>query len=289
MSIDPANRTAQLQYRAVGNPPSTQPHAAISNCFPGLEFDFRNIWRRVFEGIEMHEADNYVISGEGEHKRLEQHRLLLVGKVPTVVKLKGVIRPGHPGEATPLTTGGNPDGVWTMEWSNSLAAVLRDRAGKTVTAYFTKEPSPAPAGIPMDSSGDKPDYSKLEAVELTVRPLFGSSSATGEPLAVIDEERIEPGQLTQSLCSPWQNDYRECACYYWAASRPDYVNVEIDESGTSVGNSWLARNRQPKQYVLDDRKDSRLVSYDDLFRDWQGELRFVVGGEDHDVVDDGSD
>jgi hypothetical protein len=289
VSIDPANRTAQLQYRAAGNPPSSQPHAAISNCFPGLEFDFRNIWRRIFEGIEMHEADNYVISGEGQYKRLEGHRLLLVDEAPTVVKLKGVIRPGHPGEATPLTTGGNPDGVWTMEWSNSLAAVLRERAGGTVTCYFTKDESPNLAGIPTDAAG-KPDLSKLEAVELVVRPLFGSSPATGEPLAVIDEERIEPGQLTQSLCSPWQNDYRECACYYWAASRPDYVNVEIGESGTSVGNSWLARSRQPKQYVLDNREDSRLVSYDDLFRDWQGELRFVVGGEDHDVVDDaGSD
>ncbi len=50
MRIDPANRTAQLQYRAAGNPPSTQPHSAISNCYPGLEFDFRNVWRRMFEG-----------------------------------------------------------------------------------------------------------------------------------------------------------------------------------------------------------------------------------------------
>ncbi len=281
MKIDPANRTAQLQYRAAGNPPSTQPDSAISNCFPGLEFDFRNIWRRMFEGIEMHEADNYVLRGEGRYRRLEKHRLLLLAGVPTVVELRGPQTPGGP--PIPLTSQGNPDGVATMEWSNSMAAVLRANAGKTVTGHFTKHQSPRPTGIPMDpADAGKPDYSKLDAVELTVSPLFGSSAETGEPLAVIEEGRVAPGELTQSLCSPWQNDYRECACYYWAASRPDYVNVEVAENGVSAGNSWMAKRREPKQYVLDDRKDTRLVSYEDLFRDWQGELRFIVGGEDHD-------
>ena len=279
--IDPANRTAQLHYRAAGNPPSSLPESAISNCFPGLEFDFRNIWRRMFDGIEMHEADNYVLSGEGEYQRLEQHRLLLVAGTPTVVKLSGPQRPG--GDPVPLTPSGNPDGVWTMEWSNSMAAVLRESAGKTVLCHFTPEASPKPAGIPMDPSNPgKPDYSKLEAVELKVLPLFGRSSVTGQELAVIDEGRVQPGELTQSLCSPWQNDYRECACYYWAASRPDYVNVEITQDGASAGNNWLANDREPKDYVLDDRVDSRLVTYDELFRDWQGKLRFIVGGEDHD-------
>ena len=30
--------------------------------------------------------------------------------------------------------------------------------------------------------------------------------------------------------------------------------------------------------VLDDRSDPRLLSYDDLSRDWQGLLRFIIGG-----------
>src|SRR5262249_9636119 len=42
---------AQLAYRGRGNPPMSHPMSAISNCFPGLEFDFRNIWRRIFVGI----------------------------------------------------------------------------------------------------------------------------------------------------------------------------------------------------------------------------------------------
>ena len=92
----------------------------------------------------------------------------------------------------------------------------------------------------------------------------------------------EPGELTQSLCSPWQNDYRECGCYYWAASRPDYVNVEPTASGASIGNNWMARNRVPKRYDPDDPNNPQLISYEDLFRNWQGLLRFIVEGRDHD-------
>jgi hypothetical protein len=279
MKIDPANLTAQLQYRAAGNPPSTQPDSAISNCFPGLEFDFRNIWRRLFVGIELHEADNYVLSGEGELARLAKHRLLLVENCP-VVQVKGPQRPGA--DPALLTTATNPDGVWTMEWSNSMASILREHTGQQVTCYFTKDESPNPAGIPMDAGNPgKIDHSKLEAVKLVVRPLFGTSEHE-RPLAVIDEERVQPGELTQSLCSPWQNDYRECACYYWAATRPDFVNVDVGDDGTTVGNMWFAKDRKPKTYVLDDREDSRLWSYEDLFKDWQGHLRFIVGGQDHD-------
>jgi hypothetical protein len=88
-----------------------------------------------------------------------------------------------------------------------------------------------------------------------------------------------PGELTHGLCAPWQNDYRECACYYWAASRPDYVNVEPGENGLSKGDMWLSK-RRTGNYVPDNRVDSRLVSYDDLFRNWEGELNFIINGRD---------
>jgi hypothetical protein len=280
VTIDPANLTAQLHYRAAGNPPSTLADSAISNAFPGLEFDFRNVWRRLFEGIEMHEADNFVLDGDGDLKRLVGRRLLLVEDVPTVVRLVGPTLPS--GGDGPLTSTGNPDGVWTMEWSNSMASIVREQVGREVTCWFTKGESKLPAGIPtVDGDPAKVDYSKLEGVKLVVRPLFGTSDGD-RPLAVIDESRVQPGELTQSLCSPWQNDYRECACYYWAAARPDYVNVEVDDKGTSVGNMWMAKRREPRVYVPDNRTDSRLWSYDDLFQDWQGRLKFIVGGEDHD-------
>ena len=33
----------------------------------------------------------------------------------------------------------------------------------------------------------------------------------------------QPGELTQSLCSPWMHDFRDCACDYWASNHPDIV------------------------------------------------------------------
>ncbi|MBB5802131.1 hypothetical protein F4560_001899 [Saccharothrix ecbatanensis] len=272
-SIEPLNLTAQLDHRAAGNPPSTLPVSAISNAYPGLEFDIRNIWRRLLVGVELHEADNYVVDADEGYERLKGRRLLAVAGHDVIAHLVGPTRPGAPSGL--LTSVDNPDGVMMLEWSNSLADVLAEHAGETVTCLFTSGPAPKPVGRPAEVPGPL-----VEEVQLEVRPLFAHSEAAGGPLPVIAENMAGPGDLTRGLCSPWQNDYRECACYYWAASRPDYVNVEDTALGTSTGNHWFAKDREPREYVLDDRTDSRLVSYDDLFRDWQGRLRFIVGGND---------
>ena len=103
-----------------------------------------------------------------------------------------------------------------------------------------------------------------------------------------DHERVprrQTGELTQSLCSPWQSDYRECACFYWAATRPDYVNVEAAQDGASAGSNWMQRDRTattPRVYLPDDWIDPRLVNYLDLYRHWETSLRFIVGGVDED-------
>lgn len=257
MSIEPRNLTAQLHHRATGNPPSTLPDAAISNCFPGLEFDFRNAWRRVFEGIQIHEASGYVVRAEGEFQRLEGRYLVQIADTPVLIDVRGP----SPTEEDALL------GPAFLEWSNALADVLRERVGQLVPCQF------------VDFTTDPP---AVETVELRVRPLFARSGVTDEPLPLIDEAVAQPGELTQSLCSPWQNDYRECGCYYWAASRPDYVNVESTEQGPSVGNNWMARDREPKWYEPDSPANPRQITYEELFRDWQGLLRFIVGGRDYD-------
>lgn len=268
--IHPKNLTAQLHYRATGNPPGTLPNSAISNCYPGLEFDFRNVWKRILVGIELHEADNYVVRAENpQHEHLVGHRLLRVDGDILVTQVTGPQRPN--GSSGLLSTGQNPFGVVPFEWSNALARVLREKAGQKVVCQFTAEPSKQPRPLP------EIDGSKIIEVELEVRPFFEPGNV------VITREMAEPGELTQSLCSPWQNDYRECACYYWAASRPDYVNVEPTTEGTSAGNNWMQKARTPatpRHYILDDRADSRLVTYDELFQKWEEMLRFEIEGKD---------
>ena len=275
--IEARNLTAQLRYRAAGNPPGTLPDSAISNCFPGLEFDFRNVWKRIFVGIEIHEADNLVVKiDDPRHQGLLHHRILRVDcdpprrqGDPLAVQVSGPQAPN--GDSNPLTTGTNPGAAAFMEWSNALARVLHEKAGQVVRCEVTKDVA-LNALLPPDTSGDGTMF-----VDLEVRQFFDPG------VAVINRALVEPGELTQSLCSPWQNDYRECACYYWASSRPDYVNVEPTSQGVSAGNNWMQKNREPetpREYILDDREDTRLVTYDDLFQKWEEMLRFEIEGKD---------
>jgi hypothetical protein len=55
--------------------------------------------------------------------------------------------------------------------------------------------------------------------------------------------------------------------------------VEPGPKGFSTGDNWLQKSRTGN-YVPDDYLDSRLIDYDDLFRDWERLLRFQIGGRD---------
>lgn len=273
--IKPQNLTAQLHYRARGNPPNTLPVSAISNCYPGLEMDFRAIWRRMFVGIVLIENNNYVLEAEEPaFQDLVHHRLILIDDdLPTGVTTTGITLPGSdPGS---LVNGSNPNGVSFMEWSNSLARIIA-KQGQKIRCGFTAHKSE------NEVLFDKDHPESVIYRELELRRFFEVTDVNGQPTTqpVIARALVNPGELTQGLCSPWQNDYRECACYYWAASRPDYVNVVDTASGETRGDNWMNKPKTSGEpyYVLDDRKDPRLLSYDDLFRDWQGMLRFIIGG-----------
>lgn len=262
------NLTAQLHYRGTGNPIAVLPRTAISNCFPGLEFDFRNLWRRAFNGIILIENNNYVLeANDPKFKNLVGHRLVAIEGQPTMVQTFGPVFPDGP--SVPLKTDANPNGVSFMEWSNSMVNVLQ-KQGKEVVCHFTAAPSIPEVVVDLNELNN-PD--KYKAVTLVVNTIFDGNSAA------FSDTIIKPGELTQGLCAPWQNDYRECSCYYWAASRPDFVNIVPDENGLSTGDLWMAKKRTGS-YIPDDWSNSRLISYQDLFENWQGELNFIIGGKD---------
>ncbi len=263
--IAPKNRTAQLAYEAEGNPPSAHPRSAISNAYPGLEMDFRNIWRHLFVGIELHEATNLVVGVEpGQPADIAQLAdgfwLLSVDGRGVTVPVTGPAFPGGPSVPLIDTTFNSP--TMALEWSNSLAEVVH-KAGESVSCLFEQRDSKGAPGQQV-------------TVALEVRPFFAGDTA------VIDRPISMPGELTQSLCSPWQNDYRECACFYWASNRPDYVNVTPRGDGTSDGNNWMQKDRKattPAVYIVDDWVDGRLFTHEELFTGWE-KLSFIIGGRD---------
>ena len=272
-SITPRNRTAQMQHVPVGNPFSSSPAAAIANCCPGLEVDFRAVWRRILTGITLREYDNLVLACDIAGTDLVGHRLLAINGEPTMARVVGP-SPADLAEGTLLVSEDNPTASFTPEWSNQLAKLLKEQQGKTVTCIFTAdavweelvwwEPPPPEVNPPPPTP---------ITLQLAVRTFFDGDTA------FISRQLAVPGELTQGLCSPWQNDFRECSCYYWASARPDFVNVETTTDGRSTGDNWLQKERTGT-YVPDDYLDERLLLYDDLMGDWERWLRFQVRGRD---------
>jgi hypothetical protein len=288
-ALTPINLSAQISYEAKGNPISSRPVTSVANCCPGLEFDFRAVWRRIFQGIELREHDNLVVKvdedcdavvtclhGDVKASDLKDHRLLRVelpgGEgLPTTAPIWGPASSDTEAKIR-LTTSKNPSGLAPLEWSNALTRVLhyaRTHQDPHVTCYFTKERSKEQHRPWTDDPNDSVSF------KFRVRPFFDGDTA------MISSDLAHPGELTQGLCSPWQNDYRECSCYYWASARPDYVNVDIAASGLSAGDNWMQKRRSGS-YVADDYADTRLILYDDLFADWERLLRFQIEGKDHD-------
>jgi hypothetical protein len=264
--IKAKNLTAQLQYRGRGNPPTTHPTSAISNCIPGLEMDFRNVWRRFLEGIELHEGWHMVVAADREELQFltKGWQLISIFDMQMMAPVSGPLYVGGPD--VPLPDAKDWDNLWPLEWSNALALVLHQHAGQLVPCKFQ----------------NSTQVDQTVVIQLRVRPFFESApAAKGESAQqpVIARDLLQPGELSQSLCSPWQNDYRACGCFYWAATRPDFVNVRATVTGTSTGNNWLQRDLTPDTaplYIAGD--DPALLSYDDLYRRWTEMLRFVFGG-----------
>src|SRR5262249_31273236 len=154
-------------HRARGNPENTLPHTAISNCFPGLEYDFRNLWRRAFVGIVMLENTNYVFEIEDKkYKHLKCRRLLKVDDRVLLSEVKGPKRPGAP--SGPLTSGENPSAAAFNEWGNALAHVIM-RQGELVKCEFTRKRADT-EGLPPEKKG------QTITVKLRIRKFFDGNS-----------------------------------------------------------------------------------------------------------------
>jgi hypothetical protein len=259
-AISPINLSAQLHYKPHGNPPSSSPITAVGNYFPGLELDLRNLWRRIFEGIVLHESLSLVVAAEqNEFSDLVGFYLTKVDGKPVLADLLGPPNPPN------ISLGGEVPA--TLELSNALADLFNKGGDNVECEFRALRPPKIPPRI----------------VTLTVRKLLAESSEGNERMAVINREVAEPGELTQSLCSPWQNDYVGCSCYYWAASRPDFVNFD-----GNLGHNWIQTpesKAEGKGYVAEGRdrnQDARLLQHEDLIREWETKLHFVINGKEED-------
>ncbi len=214
--IFPLNLTAQAAATAAGNPVNTRLESGVGNCFPGLEYDHRNLDRRFFPGlvfevgsatgaplvkVDVNDPDLSPATFEG-----------LPGDAPDAAAQSALRMAlnGDQGKAL-------GQGSWFLDSITQTGRTInvRDQPGLTVWR-LVRCLEPGPVDIVLTRSAGTPRKIALSGW----RRRFVSTK-TG-----VISEAFQPGELTQSLCSPWMHDFRDCACTYWASNHPDIVLAE---------------------------------------------------------------
>ncbi|MGH6840870.1 MAG: LodA/GoxA family CTQ-dependent oxidase, partial [Methylocella sp.] len=105
---------------------------------------------------------------------------------------------------------------------------------------------------------------------------------------VIDPAHVSPGDLSRSMCAPWQYDFADCGCFYWASNKPDLVSSEHQPSqilnfqrkDRSPASDAAAR---PDDWVIKYRGswDNRALTmrHAEMIQRWT-ELPFVIDGRE---------
>jgi len=204
--IFPRNLTARAAVEVTGNPVSTRMESGVGNCFPGLEFDHRNLDRRFFPGLVFEFTDR------GAHLlSVDLHDPALDPKL-------------EPGKTLAGATGADlGQGEWFIEEITQGDKTIRmsqdERPLDTTSSWrMVRCLEPGPVKIRLKRRREADGRPSEKTVDLKGDRRVYTDPRTGTISAV-----YAAGELTQSLCSPWMHDFRDCACFYWASNHPDIV------------------------------------------------------------------
>ena len=284
--IFPRNLTARADHIVRGNPAASRPESGVDNCYPGLEFDQRNLDAAFFPGLyfEFHRPDGALLrsvgpTGPGAEQGLGDGDLplylwALCGR--TTVDQQETQAP------TFTCTGLNGLEVWRR---------VHDLLPGTVAVLLGPVPGISSPGA--DIVDGSLNGFRLQGRSLVQRDPAGAVAAAVlvadrarflDDDGVIDPEVYLPGELTRSLCAPWQYDFRDCGCFYWAASKPDIVT---SSDGTEPHLNFLRRDRTslppPGNLASIDGWQDGELSYAELVSGWES-LPVVVNDRENDAL-----
>lgn len=223
----PRNLTAKAGRVVAGNPVQSRPESGVDNTHPGLELDQRNLDRVFFPGLTVDFQFGIGARVVGLSASWEQHVSGQLGRPLTDEEKAGLFVWGVFGRF-----GNKPQqpmllSLFPLDGYDVLRKVHDLEAGEVAVVIGTRPAVDGPVpdvhrlvekrGLPSQPCD------VLQAEGPLAFVLRGSRSDYLDPHGVIDPDVLPPGSLTQSLCSPWQWDFADCGCYYWAASRPDIV------------------------------------------------------------------
>lgn len=310
--IFPRNLTAHAAEIVRGNPVNTRPESGVDNSHPGLEFDQRMMSRAFFPGL--------VFDFQfGIGAKLVEIRPELMTH-PFDLQAKDV--PADSADAKKALWlwyiggrfGMNPDrhalkDLYGRDGYDVVRAVT-DLEDDTIVVIFGKQPDELDTpsakvwlrrfldpkrlidGFKDSLFGEDQGLElggilRNGAGEVQIGVLVGPRAKYLTDEGVIDPDLVPVGELTQSLCSPWQWDFADCGCYYWAGSKPDIVKPPREESdaGTAaeVGTDQQALNFQrdrskappDKPATTPDGWHENEMSQPDMVQHWET-LPFVL-------------
>ena len=309
------NLTARAERRTAGNPDNSRLESGVANCFPGLEFDHRNLDRRFFPGlifdfnsnagpadlprtgarlVQVDTSDPDLSPGDDatadRRAAAAVLRAALNGDQGATLGsgnwfLDSITQGGRtiPLSIQPDGTAGPQDGliVWrlvhSLEPGPEVEITLIQRPAVS-TAPLSSTPPPAPPTVSL--KGWRRDF---------------ADKMTG-----VLSRAYRPGELTQSLCSPWQHDFRDCACHYWASNHPDVVLAEERPTDEVLPSGEAADPRRAElriDWLRSDREGARTAAavgsfganrpfqmdHYEINQRWE-ELAIVLGGTETPAV-----
>ena len=299
------NGTPVYPEPVLGNPVSTLMDSGVGNCFPGLEFDLRQLDVRFFPGLVF---DFLGVTPAGPDGT-QGARLLYCDPGGDPIVADSATRDG-PAWITDLKRQyAGPEGSALGSGTWYLHFVEQD--GKRIMLYDYSLYQNAASLVPYEGETAwwiirliEPE--KPLTIALTQRAPDGSP--TGTPVVLNGRRRVfvndegmidpvyHPGELTSSMCSPWTHDFRDCACHYWASNHPDVVLGEVADP-QQLGNrtdeddpaqavtfiDWMRRRHLPlkdvsAQTTIEKARPDRYDPYE-INLHWE-QLDFVLQGQE---------
>jgi hypothetical protein len=290
-NIEPRNLTARLAFHIQGNPDITRPEDTVANCYPGLELDIRNLDRRFFPGLVFDFIARNDTGAAYSYPQIYGAKLMYLDsqqdpdlQTPEGRDLYDALT-GKVGSAL-------QNGVWYLDWIEQSGHRLFmnrsvDKTESPMDGLFVwrlvRGLEPGPLKIAL-----KRRDADAAAIELT-----GWRRVFLDPKTGVINAAYQPGEMLQSLCSPWQHDFRDCYCHYWASNHPDVVYGEIypgeptlpggaaeDPQRANTPIDWLRadRSRAMAAGALNAFTKNRPHQYDafQINQTWQ-DLHVVIG------------
>lgn len=285
VKVFPRNLTARAGTIIRGNPANSRPESGVQNCFPGLEFDLRNIEQIFLRGLafEYHREDGAILVRAGgpvscltpdEIKSRPLYLWAMYGRnryeddEPSLWGFRGQsgldvwarVHDLLPG-AVAILMGPVPG------FSNTIGS---GEARSLLEGAYSQ--------IPVDYSEEVHVTVKRDAstkIEYVVVAQHRSQYVDAD--GVISQQLFPPGELTKSLCAPWIYDFRDCWCFYWASNKPDVVD---SEDGKQSFVNFLRRvpdrvPNPPQDLATFPRRELELT-YEEMIGGWWQKLPVVL-------------